>query len=83
MLVPHSRPSFTVPVYDCRSVDLDLERDLDQLHTLPRWEDEIPFGAFAVVAYTVAVFRAEKTNAWTVSYNLQWAMILGIAMGNS
>lgn len=69
----------TVPVYDCRSINVDLPSVLDRLHTLPRWTDEIPFGAFTVVAYTVAVFRVEKTNAWSISFNLQWAMILGIA----
>ncbi|KAF6763377.1 hypothetical protein DFP72DRAFT_801285 [Ephemerocybe angulata] len=67
----------TIPVYDCRNMPLDLSQDLGRLETFTRWTEEIPYGSFVVVAYTVAVFRAEKNKAWTVSFNLHWAMLLG------
>ncbi|KAF6753994.1 hypothetical protein DFP72DRAFT_1068849 [Ephemerocybe angulata] len=67
----------TVPVYDCRYIALDLEKDLDRLDTLPRWEDEIPYNSFAIVAYTVSVFRAKPPRNWSVGFNIQWAMLLG------
>lgn len=66
-----------IPVFDCRSIDVVFERDLDRLEQLPRWQEEIPEGSFVVVAYTVTVYRAEKTKAWTISFNLRWVMLIG------
>jgi hypothetical protein len=67
-----------VPVYDARDVEFDFQTDLERLTYLPRWETEIPFGSFCVPGYTVAVFRPEKTRAWTVSLNIQWVVLIGV-----
>lgn len=67
-----------VPVYDARNLDVDWNRDLPRLEVLPRWFEEIPVGSFVVVGYTAGVFMAEKTRTWTISFNLQWAVIVGV-----
>ncbi|KAH6869346.1 hypothetical protein BKA70DRAFT_1131885 [Coprinopsis sp. MPI-PUGE-AT-0042] len=69
-----------VPIYDARySADFDFMEDLVNIdRILPRWEGEIPYGSFVVVAYTIAVYRANNGH-WTLSCNIQWAMIVGIA----
>ncbi|RXW11781.1 hypothetical protein EST38_g14074 [Candolleomyces aberdarensis] len=69
--------SFQVPVYDARNFTVDFDNDLEHIDELPRWRDEIPFGSFTVVAYTVAVYKAQSSK-WHVSLNIKWAMVLGI-----
>ncbi|KAH6871665.1 hypothetical protein BKA70DRAFT_1450893 [Coprinopsis sp. MPI-PUGE-AT-0042] len=67
-----------VPVYDARDVQLDFNEDLDRIQHLPRWNQEVPYGSFVVVGYTVAVFKVEKTRSWTVSFNIHWAILVGV-----
>ncbi|KAH6902997.1 hypothetical protein BKA70DRAFT_1374066 [Coprinopsis sp. MPI-PUGE-AT-0042] len=67
-----------VPIYDARDVILDFNTDLDRLQDLPRWDEEVPYGAFVIVGYTVAVFKADKTRSWTVSLNIHWAVVMGV-----
>ncbi|KAF5338081.1 hypothetical protein D9611_014179 [Ephemerocybe angulata] len=66
----------TIPVYDCTGFVLDLERDLDRLDQLPRWDGEIPRNSFVVVAYTLSVFHGKK-GQWKVSFNIRWVMLIG------
>ncbi|KIM72506.1 hypothetical protein PILCRDRAFT_16086 [Piloderma croceum F 1598] len=68
-----------VPIYDARKLKLEksfyeLVLEVDQL---PRISRELPVDSCAVVAYTV--------NTWgtpiNVSFNIKWAMLLGIPGG--
>lgn len=68
----------SVPVYDCREVEIDFSRDLDKLQTFPPWVEEIPPDSCLVVGYTVAVFKATASKQMTVSFNLQWIVVLGV-----
>lgn len=67
----------SVPVYDGRNFTINFDTNLEYLADLPRWRDEIPIGSFTVVGYTVGVYKAQS-NKWSVSFNIQWAIILGI-----
>ena len=58
-------------------MDIDFSRDLDNLTSFPIWSDEVPCDSFLVVGYTVAVFKA-ASKSMTVSFNVQWIVILGI-----
>jgi hypothetical protein len=67
-----------VPIYDARKLKVkksfyDLVLEVDQL---PHINRELPAGSCAVVAYTV--------NTWgtpiNVSFNIKWAMLLGICV---
>lgn len=69
----------SVPVYDCRDMELDFSQDLSKLRTFPVWTEEIPVDSFLVVGYTVAVFKA-SSKQWTVSFNLHWVIILGMPL---
>ncbi|KAH6880231.1 hypothetical protein BKA70DRAFT_1378236 [Coprinopsis sp. MPI-PUGE-AT-0042] len=70
-----------VPVYDARDIKFDFDEDLARIDDLPRWDEEIPYGSFVVVGYTVAVFKSDKNRSWTISLNIQWAMVVGVPSG--
>ncbi|KAH6869296.1 hypothetical protein BKA70DRAFT_1104774 [Coprinopsis sp. MPI-PUGE-AT-0042] len=67
-----------VPIYDARDVKFDFNEDLGRIDDLPRWDEEIPYGSFVVVGYTVAVFKSDKNRSWTISLNIHWAMVVGV-----
>jgi hypothetical protein len=58
-------------------MEVDFRTDLANMNTFPRWPGEIPEDSFVVVGYTVAVYKSASGN-WSISFNLQWAIILGI-----
>jgi hypothetical protein len=51
---------------------------LDRLNSFPRWEGEIPYGSFAVVAYTTNKFWSATNKGWAVGFNIQWVMVIGV-----
>ncbi|EAU91687.1 hypothetical protein CC1G_04455 [Coprinopsis cinerea okayama7 len=67
-----------VPIYDAQNApDFNLSRDLPRLpKALPAWQGEIPYGSFVMVGYTVAVYKS-NAGRWTVSCNIQWAIVIG------
>ncbi|KAH6888883.1 hypothetical protein BKA70DRAFT_1121311 [Coprinopsis sp. MPI-PUGE-AT-0042] len=68
-----------VPIYNARAaVDFNFKENLVNIDSvLPRWNDEVPYGSFVVIAYTVAVYRANNGN-WTLSCNIRWVMLVGV-----
>jgi hypothetical protein len=69
-----------VPVYDARSSVVDFNTDLGRLdEVLPLFDEEIPFGSFVVVGYTVSVYRASLTAGGErvpqLGCNLVWAIV--------
>ena len=65
----------SVPIYDARKYTGNFYELLADLDRLKRFPMEIPSGACAVVAYTVNTWGKNPIN---VSFNIQWAMVLGI-----
>lgn len=66
----------TVRVYDCREVEFNMKTDLDKLHLLPVWDEgEIPDDSCVAVAYTMSTYRGKR--GVSVSFNLQWIIVLG------
>jgi hypothetical protein len=66
----------SVPIYDARKYTGNFYELLADLDRLKRFPTEIPSHACAVVAYTVNTWgRGAPVN---VSFNIQWAMVLGI-----
>lgn len=66
-----------VPVYDGRKTDFNPDTDIGRVHEVfPAWDDEVPLGSFAVVAYTTSIY-AGKNDQTHVSCNVQWVLILG------
>jgi hypothetical protein len=78
--VPILTQSHAVPVYDARGVELNLDQEIDNLDSLPLFEDfggEIPSGSCALVGYTVTKFVSIKAGP-SVSFNVQWLAVLGV-----
>jgi len=43
---------------------------------LDRYDDEIPYGSFAVVGYTLSIYKS-KAGKSSLSCNIQWVILLG------
>jgi len=67
----------TVPIYDARLTDFNMQRDLNARGDLPMFEGEIPKQSFVQVAYTASVYRSTKDGRWHFSANLLWAIVMG------
>ena len=77
----------TVPVFDGRNKQFDLNRSLERLEQLlPPFDGEIPSGSLALVAYTVnGYYRNPKSEAsrrgpsiMNLALNINWAVVLGV-----
>lgn len=79
----------TVPIFDGRSKQFDLNRSLEQLERiLPPFDGEIPSGSLALVAYTANAYhrsrKAEGSMPLTsqsiknLALNINWAIVLGV-----
>ncbi|KAG2017318.1 hypothetical protein CC2G_006836 [Coprinopsis cinerea AmutBmut pab1-1] len=68
-----------VPVYDLREhPDFNFSSDLDNVHKLPRWEEEIPVGSCVVVAHTVGTYLSPSTGKKHVTFNIQFVLLLAL-----
>jgi hypothetical protein len=66
---------FLVPIYDARQRAFNYGTDLDNIETiLPIFDNEIPSGSFAVVAYTMSSFK--KGADWHVNTNVQFVILI-------
>lgn len=66
-----------VPIYDARGCSLDYEGDLENIENiLPRFDQEIPPGSFAVVAYTMSAYK--KGDNWNLGTNVQFVIVVAI-----
>jgi hypothetical protein len=65
-----------VPIYDARKQTGNFYALLADLDRLKRFPVEIPPRSCAVVAYTVNTWGRE--NPVNVSFNIRWAMVLGV-----
>lgn len=68
-----------VPIFDAREAGSDFEDVLSKLRKLPRYPEDLPSGACAVVAYTVSTFNRINDDVPSVSFNIHWAMLLSLA----
>ncbi|KAJ2914761.1 hypothetical protein MD484_g5657, partial [Candolleomyces efflorescens] len=71
-----------VPVYDARGSTFNFHTDLPNVASLPRWSEEIPAGSFVVVGYTNSLYRS-AAGKWTVGFNIQFAVIVGVPAADS
>jgi len=78
-----------VPLFDGRETQFQLNESLEHLDTLlPPFEDEIPSGSLALVAYTAnAYYRTRKSEQVgqqtsqpnrNLALNINWVVVLGI-----
>ncbi|KAJ7429552.1 hypothetical protein B0H11DRAFT_2229960 [Mycena galericulata] len=69
-----------VPVYDGRTIELDVDEDMDDLASkLPLYEEhggEVPNGACVVIGHTVTQFKDNKGEV-CVGFNIRWVVVLG------
>lgn len=79
----------TVPIFDGRNKQFDLNRSLEHLdQLLPPFDGEIPSGSLALVAYTAnAYYRTQKAEGSrretsqsmkNLALNVNWAVVLGV-----
>lgn len=78
-----------VPIFDGRHVHFELNDSLENLdELLPSFEDEIPSGSLALVAYTAnSYYRSRKSGQSgqqksqsnkNLALNINWVVVLGI-----
>ncbi|KAJ7502034.1 hypothetical protein B0H11DRAFT_2223932 [Mycena galericulata] len=69
-----------IPVYDGRTVELDVDEDVDDLASkLPLYEEhggEVPNGACVVIGHTVTQFKDNKGEV-CIGFNIRWVVVLG------
>jgi len=78
----------TVPIFDGRTHHFELNDSLKSLNEqLPPFENEIPHGSLALVAYTAnSYYRSKKTGQSSqhahsnknLALNINWVVVLGI-----
>jgi hypothetical protein len=65
----------TVPVYDARDIPFDYAQDLDNINkVLPLFDQEVPPGSFAVVAYTMSTYN--KAGRRQLNTNVQFVILV-------
>ena len=67
-----------VPIYNACYFNHDFTTALKRLDRLVRFSEDIPTGSCAVVGYTINTFTRADDSIKSVSFNIQWAMILGM-----
>jgi hypothetical protein len=75
-----------VPIFDGRNVHFELDESLENLdELLPSFEDEIPPGSLALVAYTAnSYYRSQKSGQSgqqsnkNLALNINWVVVLGV-----
>jgi hypothetical protein len=77
----------TVPIFDGRTHHVKLNESLKFLNEqLPPFENEIPHGSLALVAYTANSYCSQKTGQSlqhthsnkNLALNINWVVVLGI-----
>jgi len=72
------KSSKSVPVYDARKFNFEYTAynlsNLDKF--LDHYNDKIPYGSFAVVGYTLSIYKS-KAGKSSLSCNIQWVILLG------
>jgi hypothetical protein len=71
----------SVPVYDARNIELGIYNIINDVAQLPRVNVEIPSESCALVAYTVNTWGGGNDNLINVSFNIKWAVVLGMKRG--
>ncbi|KAJ7045242.1 hypothetical protein C8F04DRAFT_1174206 [Mycena alexandri] len=76
-----------IPAYDARNRAFNFSTDMDKLTTLPKWDGEIPVGAFTVVGYSMSSFKgtaygSNGAKVWQMSANLLWVVVCGTTAEN-
>ena len=71
-----------VPIWNVRGKkDFDFQSMVPNLlfnpSLLPRFQGEIPVGSCVVVGYTVNTFTKSGDNLKSVSFNIQFVIVLG------
>ena len=67
-----------VPIYDARYFHKDFTTALNRIDRLVRFPEDIPADSCAVVGYTINTFTRPNDTMKSLSYNIQWAIILGM-----
>jgi hypothetical protein len=69
-----------VPIYNGCNIDFNPNTDFHRLASLPLWKDgqeDAPRQSLGVVGYTVHTYN-KKNGVPSVSFNVQWLIVLGI-----
>jgi len=66
-----------VPRYDARQVQNNFVDVLNNLDALPLLKQEISSSSCIAVGYTVNTFVKRQDAMKSISFNLQWVMLLG------
>jgi hypothetical protein len=66
-----------VPIYDATAVNTSFTEVLDNLASLPRLNKDVSNGSCAVVGYSANEWRKGGDPKKRVSFNIQWAILLG------
>ncbi|RDB23241.1 hypothetical protein Hypma_009686 [Hypsizygus marmoreus] len=65
-----------VPVFDGRTMTINMDVDLPRLDTkLPHFEGEVPPGSFIIVGYSASMYTNKGTP--TLSCSILWAIVCG------
>jgi hypothetical protein len=64
-----------VPIYDAREHLFDYANDLEHIDSvLPRYDAEIPSGSFAIVGYSMSVYK--KADGFSLRTGVQFVILL-------
>jgi len=66
-----------VPIYDGRKAKVDVKHIINKLAAIPSYHSELPQSSCAAVAYTINTYTRKNDDMKSLSFNIQWAMMLG------
>jgi len=70
---------FQVPIYNACDVREQFPNLLTNLEDLPSVTRDIAPGSCVVVGYTLNTFTRKNDDMKSLSFNVQWVMVLGVA----
>jgi hypothetical protein len=68
-----------VPIYNATNTREQLSNILANLESLPSLRSDIDPGSCAIVGYTVNTFTRKNDDMKSLSFNVQWVILLGAA----
>jgi hypothetical protein len=68
-----------VPIYNATDTKEQFSKVLANLESLPSLRSDIAPGSCAIVGYTVNTFTRRNDDMKSLSFNVQWVLLLGAA----
>jgi hypothetical protein len=68
-----------VPIYNATNTKEQFSKVLANLESLPSLRSDIDPGSCVIVGYTVNTFTRKNDDMKSLSFNVQWVILLGAA----